>query len=79
MNALRTLHLALFFMRFFRSFGLAISSVQDTSEDESASSSLRIPFYTTTYQFSFKVLRQGSPSGQEQPTQEQAQDVPVQE
>lgn len=66
-------------MRFFRSFGLAISSVQDTSEDESASSSLRIPFYTTTYQFSFKVLCQGSPSGQEQPTQEQAQDVPVQE
>ena len=78
MNTLRTVHLALFFMRFFRIFGLVLASGQNTSENRSVPS-LRVPIHTFTFEFSFKVLRQELPSGQDQARQEQAQDAPVQE
>ena len=78
MNTLRTVHLALFFMRFFRIFGLALALGQNTGENGSVSS-LRVPIHTSTFEFSFKVLRQEPPSGQDQVRQEQAQDTPVEE
>ena len=78
MNTLRTVHLALFFMRFFRIFGLALALGQNTGENGNVSS-LRVPIHTSTFEFSFKVLRQEPTSGQDHAREEQAQDTPVEE